>query len=223
MKLTTFEKETLKKIIPERIELSKIDKMTISTQLKKAFSSILEKIDSEKFTLNKAETYSLIKLFNEQYDLIKKHTENWNLIKWINISHEIKNELLYNDVLVDLIKGNKRYADNHKGLKPRIDENIRYRNIFTVIQKLKNSEDIYLSKIENPYKICFIYNNQEHCIFELKDEYKIYNICFYKNSNFVRDICESQITRAQALELLTNCNPNIYDKNLIDFLIEVLK
>jgi hypothetical protein len=222
MKISLEQKEILQLVIEERIKLAlENPRYLLSGLQEKSFKSILFKIHEEKITLNKDEAICLAHLTAEIIRNKNLQLKNWVLKDWLNVPEKIKKRLLVNDTLLDILQQVKHY------IKDIFHYNIEYRNknVFETIEKLKNSQLILLSTIEDPYKICFIYNLQEYFVIELKIGFIIENMTFHRIEDYpiIRKSFESELNKRQAYEIIAKCTSSIYPKEYIDFIIEILK
>ena len=212
----------LKCVLEERINLAeKYPIFELSRLQSKAFLSILTKLDADKLLLTKDEAICLAHLTGNKLTELSNEFSGRPLKTLINIPESILKKMLIIDTLRFILS-------KHKILIKEIFHyplDIRYKDIIETVEKVKNSCLILLSNIEDPYKLCFIYNLEEYLIIELKSGFDIENIRFEKIKNYqlMKSSYETEVNKQQALEIISKFDINRNNDEYIDFVLEALK
>ncbi|MDR0802995.1 hypothetical protein [Fluviicola sp.] len=108
------------------------------------------------------------------------------------------------------------------------NKDFRFGKILATIEKLKNSDKIFLSKSgdNNYYKIAFVYDNKEYLPFELKfGTYHIHNFdseFISLNGELPEKIGAKNFslvtTKSDAKKMLASCDKQYYSEGALDFI-----
>lgn len=159
----------------------------------------------------------------------------------LSILNSLNDELGVNDLMdfygalkPDLVEIDTAYSvlekvenGRYKSL-PRYKERTSYMEYFESIEKLKQSEMIYLSgsKGVSPYKIGFVYKEAEYCSFELRRGIDLQSIFFTPlNDDAVRygyKFFQQVLRRGEAFDNLNQFDDSEYREGQLPFLLRML-
>lgn len=222
MKLSEENAEAIKAIVGERVKMALTSpNHDFSNFQLNTYKSILEKVDSENFFLSSGETICLANLTKERISEINGKFRPHNYKYFVNFSDEIRRELLVNDLLFDVLNEFKKHLSNNFGF----DLNFRYRKILEIIEKLKMSRDILISSVNDPYKVCFVYDLDEFFVIELKVSFILEKMNFQKIDDYstMKESFFSEVSRSNAHDLISGCLSQSYNKDTVEFVLEVLR
>ena len=219
-KFTNEEIELLKVFINIRIENDRKLAVNIKHKYIKALHSAYEKLmKGELSDFNSIEKIIFCSVVNENLPMIRQKLTLNTCISWINISEEQKKVIFEIDNCTSILekcgfyKRNKRFAF--------ADEfRLKFSKRIELIEKLKKSEGIFLSKAEKNdyYKIAFVYKNREYAQFELKSPLSLNNIEFTPfNSSLSSRYTSSIMTKKEASECLLSCEKDKYPEDVLEY------
>lgn len=194
----------------------------------KPLQSALDKISKyETAIYNSKEKLACISCINEHFDDFYSELQMPTAFSWLRISDQQLNVVRKLDNCKDILFKCGYY--NKKDAYKRYDSEFRYKNILTIVDKLKMSNKILLSKVgqNDFYKIAFVYENKEFLSFELKQQVTLRDVGFSSlNGQSPEDLATKKFsmltTKMKAKELLATCDIRYYPKGVFDFLNELL-
>lgn len=238
MKQTTFttdERNLLEGVLNKRLDYyneclteqassDKSGKKRFESFYVKPLVSALDKISNYKTALyDSKEKLACISCINEHYNDYYSELQLPTAFSWLTISDQQLIVVLKLDNCKEILYKCGYY--NKKDTYKRYDTEFRYNHILTIIDKLKRSNKVFLSKAgqKDFYKIAFVYDDKEFLPFELKQQVTLRDVKFSSlNGQAPEDIATKKFsmltTKSKAKELLATCEPNSYPDNTLNFM-----
>lgn len=213
----------LKPLLEERIECFNNEEFNIPQKyLNWTTSALLKLTASTEVFLSDWEQTMCSSCTREEVDNLYRSIELPDAFSLLDSTSAYLAELHDIDIAENIIT--KLYRRKYKSR--RSYERVSYSEYLSRLKKLKQSDLIYLSGNTSPYKIGFVYQNKEVCVFELRHKIELHSLSFY-SINMSPDIYgktyfQSVTTRQQALERLTVYTENEYVEGQLRFLKELL-
>lgn len=212
----------IKCVLEERINLARESpSFELSNFQFNAFHSILAKLYAEKFVLKKDEAICLAHLTRDKLKELGNEFPGRPLKTLINIPERILEKMLIVDTLRFVLLKNKTKIEGifHYPL------DISYKDIIETVEKVKNSCHILLSNIDDPYKLCFIYNLEEFLILSLKAGFDLDTLRFKKINNYplMKSSFDAELNKQQAYEIISRSDINKKNDEYVEFVLETLK
>jgi hypothetical protein len=147
--------------------------------------------------------------FEEPLDWLSLSNERKEIVNRIDLSHDI--------LLKCKAKDKKLRSFNTK---------FRFRNTLDALERLKKSETIFLSGLNDVYKIAFV-NEDAFLTFELKSSISIYEIKFSAYAgksiaDYGKQYFSLTTDKEHAKKLLSTCDPKYYPSGVLEFISAVL-
>jgi hypothetical protein len=147
-------------------------------------------------------------------------------LSWVKTDNDMQQTALQTDACKDILEkcGYYKREMSFLGHNPHF----RYRNIYAVIDKMRKSDTILLSRVNGNdiYKLAFVYNNSEVLSLELKNTIEVFNTEFAmigeSQLNYYKKSFTDRLSKQEALELLDTCDRNNYPEGVIQFLLYFL-
>ncbi len=170
LSFTVEEKKLLHELIPKQLEFlsnqttNKSSHNNIITKLKKALIYLLENISkNDLIKLSEWHKTAVISCIINHYTLLKKelNLEMFNEFSWLSLSEQQRKTINIIDNCKNILCKCGCY-DFSKNLR-RVDEEFRYKDIISTIDKLRSSNKIFISmtQSEGVNKIAFVNNDSE--------------------------------------------------------------
>jgi hypothetical protein len=147
-------------------------------------------------------------------------------LSWVKTDNDMQQTALQTDACKDILEKCGYYKRETKFLGH--NPHFRYRNIYAVIDKMRQSDTILLSRVNDNdvYKIAFVCNNSEVLSLELKNSIEVFNTEFAMigkdELNYYKRSFTDILSKQEALELLDTCDRKHYPDGVIEFLLYFL-
>lgn len=173
---------------------------------------------------SKKEKLGIRSCINEYLGNVSDIIDLDNPLAWINISDEQKYLTEKIDCASDILA--KCRVTFRPEYKLQYNEKFRYRGVFDTIDKMKGSKRIFLSSPNNVYKIAFVFQDREILTFELKNPILLYHVKFTPliepaevwGIKYFKMIT----TKSEAKQLISSCNNEYYEPNVLEFMNIIL-
>ncbi|WP_184545357.1 hypothetical protein [Mucilaginibacter sp. FT3.2] len=223
--LGTEERNWLKPLLQQRIDHFKTVEADVPLKYLANTESALSKIITNEFpTLREWERVMCSSVTNEKLDFLYQTTELPDAFSLADSTPGYLAQLAE----IDLAEGLKQKFGRKKDVHVRRYERKSYKEYLAQIEKLKQSDMIYISGSTNisPYKIGFVYQQSELCVFELRNKIELHSLGFSKiptdASKYGKQYFQAVTTRKQALERFEKHNDDEYVDGQLHFLKTVL-
>ena len=147
-----------------------------------------------------------------------------NPLAWLSISEYQKKLTEDLDTASDILSKCMLTFRPEKSL--RYKNGFRYHDVFQTINKLKSSDDVYISTPTNLYKIAFGYQDSEILTFELRNNIFLYQDHFKQTKESVKKEYSNHFSkvasRKEAQIIIDNCDEAAYPIGVVRFIKSVL-
>jgi len=224
----------LNKVLTTRLSLynSEISNLEIEKSKSKFIRSYVDPIESvnRKYTdeiyndYSKKERLAIRSCINDFFEVEKDLFDLNNPVAWLSISQSQKKLTKDLDTASDILSKCLLSFKPEKSVF--YGERFRYKDVFDTINKLKGSEDFYISTPTNLYKIAFVYQDCEILTLELRNNIILYNQHFTSTKKSVKKSYSNYFskiaTRQEARQIIDNSNETDYPCGVIRFIRTVI-
>jgi predicted DNA-binding protein len=224
--LTSTERYFLTPLLKNRIEEFKASAFAIPAKYSDNLHSAFAKISAGPVsTLRNWEKVLCSGCVNERLDMLNQTIERPDAYSLLASTPEKLKQLEQIDIAHSILEKLSSGWDK-KALW--FKERTSYAEYLDRVNKLKRSDMIYLSGSNgvSPYKIGFVYDRTEFCVFELRQKIDLYAIQF---SNIGSDAIahgrryfQMVLNRKQAFEKLSHFDESEYNAGQLPFLLQLL-
>lgn len=217
MKLNLHQKQLLHELANEQLKRPNTEEI-LGEFLKKNLIEIVNKIESGPTNFIKNELIAIDFLKKELLMAEAQYPYDDDSLFWLHLTEPQKKQYMQKDCLLDILNNySKRYPSNITSS--------RYRNVYSLIEKMKKSQKILLSINPDPYKIGFVYDNSSLFRFDLKHPLRLYSneVSFEQYTKHSNNEFTGVYTKREALRILQKTDSESYINNSFQFVMEILQ
>lgn len=186
--------------------------------LKDSLINIVYKVESGVTNFVKSELVAIDFLKKNLSMSEAEYPYNDDSLYWLHLTEQQKKHYLQKDCLLDIL-------NNYSKKYPAKNTNSRYRNVYSMIEKMIKSKKILLSKNPDPNKIGFVYDKSNLFRFDLKHPLRLYSneVSFEQYTKQTDNEFTGVYTKHEALEILQKADSKFYIFNSFQFAMEILR
>jgi hypothetical protein len=226
LQLTTAETNWLLPLLRERMETFLDGTFKVPLKYTSNLESVTAKVSADsKLELKQWERIMVSSCTNERLSILNLLIDEPGIDDLTDLYGALKSELVEIDTAYSILD---KVESGRYMRTPRFKEHTSYAEYFERIEKLKQSEIIYLSGSNSvsPYKIAFVYNKSEFCTFELRRKIDLPDISFGPLKDdaiqYGRKFFQKVLSREQAFENFSRFTESDYRDGQLPILLQLL-